>query len=64
MEAKAERVWEPEGIEDTKEARSSRHNRADAYELTETEAAGTGPAWSAPDGILGLKGQIDMCPNP
>lgn len=42
VEEEAERLQEPEGMEDTKETVSSRHNGTDTHELTETVAACTG----------------------
>lgn len=44
-EEEAERLWEPEGMEDAKETRPSRHIRTDTHMNSEPVAACTGPAW-------------------
>ena len=41
----AESVEDPEGLEDSKETRSSKLPEQNSYELRESEAAGTRPAW-------------------
>ena len=44
-EEKVQRVVEPEGIGNTKKGRPLSQHEQSPYELTETEAARTGPAW-------------------
>jgi hypothetical protein len=39
------RMWEPEGIEETKKTRPFISTDQRSYEFAETEAASTGPAW-------------------
>lgn len=49
VQEEAEGLWQPEGTEDTKRRRPSNPTEQSSWELTETEAASTGPVWCAPD---------------
>lgn len=51
-----ERLQEPEGANDSKEAVSAKHNRMDTYKFTETVVACTRPVRFKPDRVPALRG--------